>query len=246
LVPRFYQRAKDHVDDLFTGDAPPAADDAGDPCARTAVLATTQTDAAAPRPLPFTGTAAEQEQLSATNAAAWKLLDEQRLDPTRPASGSYQRITDFRVSTTDPGAAPMSKGGETTLGYHDHYVVDGGKARIILAALVTPADVQDNQAMLDLLDRVRFRSHLHPRRVVADAKYGTGENLRGLAERGITAYMPLAEYDRSSPFFRQQDFTYDPEADRYTCPGGVPLTYRGDNFVTRVRIYQASTAACQA
>jgi hypothetical protein len=25
------------------------------------------------------------------------------------------------------------------LGYHDHYVVDGGKRRIILAALVTPA-----------------------------------------------------------------------------------------------------------
>lgn len=27
------------------------------------------------------------------------------------------------------------------MGYHDHYVVDGGKARIILHMLVTPADV---------------------------------------------------------------------------------------------------------
>jgi hypothetical protein len=32
-------------------------------------------------------------------------------------------------------------GDRVKLGYHDHYVVDGGKARIILAALVTPADV---------------------------------------------------------------------------------------------------------
>jgi hypothetical protein len=43
------------------------------------------------------------------------------------------------------------------LGYHDHYAVDGDKRRIILAALVTPADVMENQPMLDSLWRVRFR-----------------------------------------------------------------------------------------
>ena len=46
------------------------------------------------------------------------------------------------------------------LGYHDHYVVDGGKARIILAALVTPADVMENVPMRDLLWRVCFRRKL--------------------------------------------------------------------------------------
>ena len=140
----------------------------------------------------------------------------------------------------------MSTGGETNLGYHDHYVVDGGKARSILAALVTPADVQDNQAMLDLLDRVRFRSHLHVRRVVADSKYATGENLRALAERGIRAYMPVIDYEQSTPFFRQRDFVYDAAQDHYTCPGGQTLTFRGNNYVTRVRSYQAPRAACQA
>jgi hypothetical protein len=33
----------------------------------------------------------------------------------------------------------MGTAGKARLGYHDHYVVDGGKRRIILAALVTPA-----------------------------------------------------------------------------------------------------------
>ena len=37
------------------------------------------------------------------------------------------------------------------------YVVDGGKARIILAALVTPASIMDNPPMLDLARWVRFR-----------------------------------------------------------------------------------------
>ena len=54
---------------------------------------------------------------------------------------SYERFADKQISLTDPDAAPMrqSGGGRTVLGYRDHYVVDGGKARIILSALVTPA-----------------------------------------------------------------------------------------------------------
>jgi hypothetical protein len=139
----------------------------------------------------------------------------------------------------------MQTGNSTKLGYSDHYVVDGGKARIILAALVTPADVQDNHAMLDLLDRVRFRYRLPVRRAVADSKYGTSDNLRALEERGITAYIPVVEYDRSSPFFRQAQFTYDPAHDCYICPQGTRLTYRGNQYATRARSYQAPTAVCQ-
>jgi hypothetical protein len=48
------------------------------------------------------------------------------------------------------------------LGYYTHYVVDGGKARIILNALVTPFEVTENQPMLDLLWRTSFRWHIHP------------------------------------------------------------------------------------
>jgi hypothetical protein len=196
--------------------------------------------------LPWTGDAETERQLTATNDGAWRLVDQHRLDPTRPPSGPYRRITDFRVSSTDPDATPLGKGHAGKLGYHDHYVVDGGNARIILAALVTPADVQDNQAMLDLLDRVRFRSHLHVQRVVADSKYATGENLRALTERGIRAYMPVVEYDRSSPFFRQPDFAYDGATDTYRCPQGQTLAFRGNNYVSGVRTYQAPTAACVA
>ena len=70
---------------------------------------------------------------------------------TRRPSQSYQRTTDAKVSPTDPDASPMSrfKGDRSKLGYHTHYVVDGGKARIILAALTTPASIMDNTPMLD-------------------------------------------------------------------------------------------------
>jgi hypothetical protein len=49
------------------------------------------------------------------------------------------------------------KGGGIHLGYHTHYVVDGGKHRIILSVLVILGEVMDNQPMLDLLWRVLFR-----------------------------------------------------------------------------------------
>jgi hypothetical protein len=86
-------------------------------------------------------------------------------EPNREITrGSYQRMADFQVSTTDPDATLMQgKGGGSHLGYHTHYIVDGGKARIILAALVTPSEVMENQPVLDLLWRTRFRWKLHPR-----------------------------------------------------------------------------------
>ena len=250
LVPRWYAAAKAHLDDLFADapeDPPPDEPDQAASPARTVTDVAIPPDPDAPQRLPFPGSTEAEQHLAVTNAATWRLLDEYRLDPARPPSGPYQRITDRKVSTTDADAAPMSKGGGiATLGYHDHYVVDGGKARIILAALVTPADVQDNQVMIDVLDRVRFRSHLHVRRAVADSKYATGENLRGLAERQITAYMPLVDYEQSSPFFRHADFSYDGTTDSYRCPNGATLTYRGNSYPTRVRVYTAPTATCQA
>jgi hypothetical protein len=86
-------------------------------------------------------------------------------------------MSEWKVSTTDPDATPMRTGARTTLGYHDHYVVDGGRRRIILAAFVTPADVTDNMPMRDLLWRVCFRRKIWPHHVTGDAKYGTTENV---------------------------------------------------------------------
>ena len=77
------------------------------------------------------------------------------------SSGARKRTADRLVSTTDPDAAPMRPSeGQTKLGYQAHYVVDGGKARVILNVLVTPSEVSENRPMLDLLWRTAFRWHL--------------------------------------------------------------------------------------
>jgi Transposase domain (DUF772)/Transposase DDE domain len=82
----------------------------------------------------------------------------------------YRRRSDYELSLTDPDASLMQhKRGTTRMGYHAHYVVDGGKARVILNVLVTPADVTENQPMLDLLFRTIFRWRVKVRRVTGDA-----------------------------------------------------------------------------
>ncbi len=138
--------------------------------------------------------------------------------------GHYQRRADFLVSTTDPDATSMRlKGGGTHLGYHRHYVVDGGKRRIILNGLVTPGEVMENQPMLDLLWRTCFRWHLWPDQVTGDTTSGTAEIMTALDPQHIRPYVPLPDFDQRTEFFGQRDFRYDQGRDVYVCPNGAEL-----------------------
>jgi transposase len=163
------------------------------------------------------------------------------------SSGPYRRTADFRVSTTDPDATPMPLGDRhARLGYQDHYLVDGGRARIILAALVAPAEVQEHQPALDLLWWSRFRWKLRPRQVTGDTKYGTVENLVAIENEGIRAYVPLSAVGQRAGMFGDQDFRYDAEADVYHCPGGAVLRFLSQSDATHRRMYQAPASACAA
>src|SRR5713226_5787082 len=102
-----------------------------------------------PALLPSANSEAELEELAADTAARHDWIAEEGRQQ-REVHGLYRRTADFRISTTDPDATPMRlKGGGTHLGYHTHYVVDGGKRRIILAVLVTPGEVMDNQKAMN-------------------------------------------------------------------------------------------------
>jgi transposase len=160
----------------------------------------------------------------------------------------YQRISDDQVSPIDPDATPMqsSKGGNAMLGYRDHYVVDGGKARIILSALVTPASITDNTPLLDLVDWVRFRWRIAPKLAVGDTRYGTVPNIVGLEERGIKAYLPTSDFSQRTKYYPAKLFQYDSEKDQHVCPQGqiLPLTSRRNT--EQVILYRAKARVCNA
>lgn len=160
--------------------------------------------------------------------------------------GGYQRRSDYEASRTDPDASLMYRA-QTGLriGYHDHLVVDGGKARIILGVLVTPAEVMENQPALDLLWRVCFRWRLRPRQVTGDTTYATGEIIQAVEDAGMRAYVPLADWDRTA-FYGPSCFSYDVAQDVYHCPEGHPLHPATVRSATNVVIYRADPATCNA
>ena len=112
------------------------------------------------------------------------------------------------------------------------------QARIILAALVTPAEVQENQPALDLLWRTRFRWKLRPRQVTGDTKYGTVENIVAIEDERIRAYVPLPDVGPASRHVRRAGLHLRRrKQDVYRCPGGadaaLPLALR-DHAATRI------------
>ena len=232
LVPRLAEVVDDHLVQLFDTDATerdrtPVTNEDGPPMLHPK---STRTD-----------TAAQNEQ------ERWDVLEECRLDPQRPASGPYQRLSDRKVSRTDPDACAIAmRDGRTVAGYQDHYLVDGGKARIILHAFVTPGDVAENNVLLDQIRRTIFRRKLRPKRVIADAKYASADNIRALEDDGIRAYVPLPEWDKSSPYFHIAAFTYDAEENVYRCPEGQVLTLKWIDEEAERNVYRAKASVCNA
>lgn len=156
------------------------------------------------------------------------------------------RQADTHVCPTDPDATPLySQPGHSRLGYNLHYVVDGGKARIILAALVTPACIQDNTPMLDIERWVRFRWEIDPEIAVGDTKYGTLDNIVGLEQDGLRAYLGLPDHSQRHSIFTDDDFQYDAQQDRYQCPAGEWLKRSSYDRHTESFVYRTSAKICQ-
>jgi len=232
IVPRFAVAARAHLDDLF-------AIDEGAVGPQPPVLVSTE-----PRRIGPTAEAAPE--LVAANAGRHDWIAQGGRQDRRRTYRDYVRTADHSVSTTDPDATHLPFRDGVRLGYQGHYLVDGGKARIILAALATPGEVPEERPALDLIWQARARWRLRPRQATGDKSYGTLGIIRALEDQGVRAYLALTDWDSATPFFGKQAFCYDPERDRYTCPSGAVLPLIGANFVRGQRRYQAPAHVCNA
>jgi transposase len=231
IAPRF--AVESHLGEVFTDDPAEAA--------------SPEEGEGQPIELPAAITRAERDQLARANEERHDWLARDGAPDRTIVRDGYRRRSDFEASMTDPDAALMAhKKGGLHFGYHDHYAVDGGKARIILEVLVTPADVMENLPFLDMLWRARFRWRLRPDRVTGDTTYGTVENIVAVEDQGVRAYVPLPDFDRRTPFYGASRFTYDPERDEYRCPEGQVLRRRKVKYTEGVVVYRAEAATCNA
>src|SRR5215218_10211799 len=181
-VPRFSAEA--HLGELFESegaDETEAADEVSEPHAAADLGA-----------LP----AATVRELRAKNERRGDWISKDGEPDRTIVRGGYRRRSDYELSPTDPDASLMQhKRGASRMGYHAHYVVDGGKARVILHVFVTKAAVTENQPMLDLLWRTIFRWRARVRRVTGDSTYGTKEIIAAVEKASIGAYLSMADFE---------------------------------------------------
>jgi hypothetical protein len=76
-----------------------------------------------------------------------------------------------------------------------------------------------------MVGRTQDRFRTWPEKLVADAAYGSAENLAWLVhERGIEPHIPVFDKSRRRDgTFSCSDFAYDHDRDLYICPGGKEL-----------------------
>ena len=236
--PRFAVEA--HLHRLFGEGAVTA----GDPAAEA-------TAAPAPLALPEPELRPGDDAVAAALAAANQEYDDWIERHGRPERGDKPLsdcwTADYCVSTTDPDATVLHlKDGGPRLGYQTHYLVDGGKARLIVNVLATPAEVKENEPLLDLLRQAQFRWHLQPEQVTGDSKYATAEIIGAVERAGMHAYVPLPAPTPRTGFYPKEAFTYDAEHDEYICPQGTRLTRRQVSYTQQVVVYQAPAEVCNA
>lgn len=240
IAPRFY--VEEHLDEVFTsGEEEPPNAEQEDKVSTASERG--ESPMAVLYELPSVGDSA---LLAEENAARDDWISRDGRQRREQKGVWYRRKADFLASKTDPDSSPMkrrdSKGSH--LGYYTHYVVDGGKARIILNALVTPFEVTENQPMLDLLWRTSFRWKLHPKQVTGDTAYGTVENIAAVERACIRAYVPLTGAGKARPYFSKEEFAYDPEQDLYQCPAGQLLRPKTFRAARNQILYKAEPGIC--
>ena len=133
---------------------------------------------------------------------------------------------DKQVSLTDPDARSMATSGKGTgiVGYNVQIAVDA-EHHLIVAHEVT--NIGTDRAQLASMGRkARDAIECEEVTVLADRGYYNGEEVLACEGTGVLPYVPKTRTSGNAKrgLFTVQDFIYDAENDRYTCPAGEFLT----------------------
>lgn len=164
----------------------------------------------------------------------------------------------LRVSSTDPEARVMLQGkGGYSPSYNTQISTDA-KAKVIVGVGVSQS-ANDGGELIPAEERIEANLREKPKQMVVDGGYPTQENIEAMAEKGIDLIGPVPERKKASwdplkrrgvsPEFYPQAFSYDLNADQYTCPGGKALVFetqeqQGGWVRRRYRARKSDCRAC--
>lgn len=170
--------------------------------------------------------------------------DQVEIDSTAVAA-ALERL----ATHPEPEARFMRTAGGKAPAYNVQTAVDAEHA-LIIAQRVTdhPTDNRDLLPMAQAARQALPQAPV-PLKIVADAGYSNGEHARACEEQGLQVHVPAnrAINNRGDGMLLDRSaFTYDPDADRYACPGGQHLHRKQQSRRDRAVIYAADKTACSA
>jgi len=150
----------------------------------------------------------------------------QRIEDLRAMGETLKAAPGGQVSLTDPDARAMSSHGKGTdvVGYNVQIAVDT-EHHLILAHEVTNIG-NDRAQLASMGEKARDASGHASITVLADRGYYSGDQIVACDGTGVAPIVPKTETSGGAlrGRFTIQDFIYDHEHDRYTCPAGQFLT----------------------
>ena len=175
-------------------------------------------------------------ELIAAYSAAYQVAEKKLNDPAdRPC---YEPINDRMLSTTDPDAALVSKGGlGSHPAYHHHRAIDDAHG-VITALESTSGSIAENKKLMDLVQEHQQNTGCQPKVVVADHKYGTSENYVACHQKGLVTHLgdAKAKAAKLEGIFPESQFKYQPKDDTFLCPTGKTLRRR--RYIKRQRVWE--------
>ena len=144
--------------------------------------------------------------------------------------------------------------GHAFFAYATNYLIDTDHGVIVDVEATRAIRQAEVGASRTMVDRTEERFGPKPGYLVADTAYGSADNLAWLVkQKRITPYIPVFDKStRTDGTFSRSDFTFDPEADCYTCPAGKKLVQFRRAYATPrtgvaadgTRRYRASKKDC--
>jgi len=186
-----------------------------------------------------------REYLRLLEAEAERLDAEQsqkrgRARKTAPPGSYRPKLKPVPRSRTDPDAMRSGRPGTPEGFYYLAHVTTEPEHGIILDVEATKADVNDHEPYIDCIRRAKRRHNFG--NAAADAGYDYVEVHRGLADLGVTSYIPAVKHMSDmyeGSHFTFEDFTYKPETDSYCCPAGRQIEFRNVDLKEMKKIYAA-------
>ena len=145
------------------------------------------------------------------------------------AFGAASPVEPKFLAPADPACRwTGADGGLAYFAYCTNYLIDLDNAVIVDVEPSTAVRQAEVTAAKTMIQRTVETFDLKPDRLAADTGYGSAETLAWLVdEQGIEPHIPVWDKStRKDGTFSRGDFTYDQDADVYTCPAGKSVRKR--------------------